>query len=175
MNVISMMHEVNVVTDSVICESSLPDFLIAPDQGSEFMRVRALDQLNSAFNRHVPSRGKKQMDMLWHQDESVQTVTAFSTMPVKRFQKDPHIDFNDEQFAAVVSRKGYEVGSGWRDESSRFQEQTPAAESRASVWSLNRHEWNSCPSRLFFLDVSRFGTDGSFSGPAAGCAKAEEV
>ena len=140
MNIISMMREINVAANPMVGELALPDFLIAPDQGSEFMRVRALDQLDGAFNRDVPSWGKKQMDMLRHQDEGVQAVTAFSTIPVKRFQEDPHIDFNDEQFAAVVSRKRHEVSSGRTEESSRLQSETSAAGSRTSLQTLNWHE-----------------------------------
>jgi hypothetical protein len=49
----------------------------------------------------------------------------------------------------MVRREGYEISSGWRDESSRFQRDPSAAESRASFLTLNWHEWNSCPSRLF--------------------------
>jgi hypothetical protein len=50
----------------------------------------------------------------------------------------------------MESRESHEVSSRRGDESSRLQERTSAAGSRASLQSLNWHEWNSCPSRLFF-------------------------
>jgi hypothetical protein len=66
-------------------------------------------------------------------------------------QQEPDVRFDCKQFAAVESRESHEIGSGRGDESSRLQEHTSAAESRTSSESVNWHEWNSCPSRLFFL------------------------
>jgi hypothetical protein len=63
-------------------------------------------------------------------------------------QEETHVRFDHEQFSAVVRRERHEVSSRRGDEASRLQEQTSAAESRASVQTLNWHEWNSCPSRL---------------------------
>jgi hypothetical protein len=51
----------------------------------------------------------------------------------------------------VVRREGHEVSSRRGNEPSRLQERTSAAESRTSLETLNWYEWNSCPSRLFFL------------------------
>ena len=48
MNVISMMHEINLIANPMIGESAFPDFLLSTDDASEFMRVRALDQVGSA-------------------------------------------------------------------------------------------------------------------------------
>jgi hypothetical protein len=175
MNVISMMHEINVVPNPVIGESALPDLLIASNNAPEFVRVRAFDQLDGPLNSRVACRSQQQMKVLRHHHKGMQFITALATMPIDGLQKDPHIDFHDEQFAAVVGRESHEIRSGWRDESSRLQRQTPAAESRASVWSLNWHEWNSCPSRLLFFDVSRFGTNGPPSGRGTACPEAEDV
>jgi hypothetical protein len=50
MNVISMMHEINVVANPMIGESALPDFLIATDDAAEFMRVCAFDQLDGSLD-----------------------------------------------------------------------------------------------------------------------------
>lgn len=140
MNVISMMHVIDFTPNPVIGESAPPDFLVAADDRSEFMRVRALDQLDCPFNRHIGSGRQKQVNVFRHDDEIVQPVTAFATIPVKRFPEETHIDLDREQFAAAECREGHEISSRRRDESSRLQGETSAAESRASVQTLNRHE-----------------------------------
>ena len=89
------------------------------------------------------------MNMLGHNDKRVQSVTAFATVPVNRLQKKAHVSFDGKQFPASVRRECYEISSGRGDESSRLQGETSAAGSRASSLTLNWHEWNSCPSRLF--------------------------
>jgi hypothetical protein len=146
-----MMGVINLAANSMIGEAALPNFLVAADQTSQFMRVRSFDQLDGPLDRHVVRWRQQKMDMFGHDNESVQAVTAFVTIPIKRFQEDPHIDFDGEQFSAVESRERHEVSPRRREESSRLQEQTSAAGSRASFPTLNRHEWNSRPSRLFFL------------------------
>src|SRR5229473_7623034 len=94
------------------------------------------------------------MNMFRHHDESMQAVTAFAAIPIKSFQKEPYIDFDCEQFSAIVRREGYEISSRRGDESSRLQGETSAAGSRTSLQTLNWHEWNSCPSRLFSTRTS---------------------
>jgi hypothetical protein len=133
MNVISMMHEINVVANPMIGESALPDFLIATDDAAEFMRVCAFDQLDGSLDRYIVPRSQQKMNVFGHDNESLQPVTAFATIPVERLQENPYIDFNDKQFAAVERRKGYEVSSRRRHESSRLQERTSAAESRVPI------------------------------------------
>jgi hypothetical protein len=151
MNVIPMMNEIHLVANPMIRKSSLPDFLIAPDDTSESMRVRAIDQLDGAFNRHIGSGRQEQMNMFRHDNQSVQAVATFATIPIQRFQEETYINFDREQFAAVESREGHEISSRRGDESSRLQGETSAAGSRTSLQTLNWHEWNSCPSRLNFL------------------------
>lgn len=151
MNVISMMNVIHLVANPMIGESALPNFLVAADQASQFMRVRAFDQLDGPLDRHVARQGQQQMNVFGHDDKRVQAVAAFATIPIKRFQEHPHIDFDREQFSAVESREGYEVSPRRGEESSGLQEQTSAAGSRTSPQTLNWHEWNSCPSRWFFL------------------------
>jgi len=49
---------------------------------------------------------------------------------VKSFQEEADIVLDSEESSALPRREDDEVGSGRRDESSRLQEQTSAAESR---------------------------------------------
>jgi hypothetical protein len=145
------MHEIHLVANPVICESSLPYLPFSANNSAEFMRICAFDQLNSAFDCHIHGGSKQQMHMLGHDDKRVQLVSALAAMPIERLQEKLHVRFDHKQPAAIPSREGYEVSSGRGNESSRLQGQTSAAESRASLPTLNWHEWNSCPSRLFFL------------------------
>ncbi len=55
MDVVSMVHIVLSVPNSMIGETALPDFTLSSDQAPEGMRVTALDQLNGMFQRHVLS------------------------------------------------------------------------------------------------------------------------
>jgi hypothetical protein len=156
MDVISMMHEINVVPNSMIGKSSLPDFGIASNDAAEFVRVSTLHQLNSPFDSQIVPGSQQQMYMLRHDDKSVQLISALPAMPISGFQEKSYVIFDDEQFSAVKSRERDEVSPRRREESSRLQEQTSAAESRTSHPTLNWHEWNSCPSRLFFMRKRSF-------------------
>jgi len=150
MNVISMMHEINVAANSMIGESPLPDFPAATNDSPEFMRVRALDQLNGSLDGHIDCWSQQEMNMFGHHDKRVQIVLALPSMPISRLKEEAYVIFDDKQFPSVPRREGHEVSSRRRDESSRLQSGTSAAGSRASLSTLNWHEWNSCPSRLFF-------------------------
>jgi len=156
MNVISMMHEINTIANPVIGESALPDLLIAANDASDLMGVCTFDQLDGPFNGHVARWGQQQMNMFGHDDELVQGITAFAAVSIERRQKHACVDFDDEQFPAVVRCESHEIGSRRGDESYRLQRQTSAAESRASIRSLNWHEWNSCPSQWIFLQQVSF-------------------
>jgi hypothetical protein len=151
MNVILMMREIDFVADPVISESSLPHFPLAPNHSAEFMRTGALDQLNSPFDCHVESGSQQQMYMLGHHYKRMQFVPALAAMPVQHLQENPDVQFDNEQILALPRGESHEIGSGWRDESSRLQSDTSAAGSRTSSVTLNWHEWNSCPYRLFFV------------------------
>jgi hypothetical protein len=156
MNVISMMNVINFISNSMIGEASLPDFGIASDDASEFVRASALDQLDATFDGYVVRGCEEQMNVFGHNDEAVQFVTSLAAMPINRFQEESNIIFDDKQFPAMIGRERDEISSSWREESYGLQEQTSAAESRPSPETLTWHEWNSCPSRLFFAQEFSF-------------------
>jgi len=147
MNVIPMMNEIHCIANPVIGEPGLPNLLVAANDRSEFMRVCAFDQLYCAFNRHIGRGRQKQVNMLGHRDEGMHAVTAFATIAVKRLQENPHIDFDDEQFSAVESREGHEIGTGRGDESSRFQSE-PQRLKAAATSELR-------PARVLLVPISR--------------------
>ncbi len=149
MNVISMTPEIHFAANSMIGESPLPHLALATEDAPEFVRVRALDQLNSPLDRHVHGGSQQEVNVFGHDHERVQFVTALAAVPINRLQEKSNVIFDDEQFSAIVRREGYEISSRRGDESSRLQGETSAAGSRTSLQTLNWHEWNSCPSRLF--------------------------
>jgi hypothetical protein len=151
MNVISMIHEINVVANSVIGKPALPYLALPAKDSPEFMRVRTLDELNSSLNGHVDGRSQQQMNVFRHDDKRVQFIASLASMPIEGLQEESNVRFDNEQLPALPCREGHEVRSLWGDEPSRLQEQTSAAESRTSPLTVNRHEWNSCPSRWFLL------------------------
>ena len=145
----------------MIGKPALPDFLIAADDRPKLVRVRAFYRLDRAFNRNVAGGRQKKMHMLRHHNEGVQLISAFAAIAIKGFQKETHIDFDNEQFSRVESAKRHEVSSGRRDESSRLQGETSAAGSRASLHpKLARVELVPFPVN-FVASIFRFGKAGS--------------
>jgi hypothetical protein len=53
MNVISMMQEIFLIANSMVGETSLPNFLRSTEDAPEFMRVRAFDQLNGPLDGDI--------------------------------------------------------------------------------------------------------------------------
>ncbi len=151
MYVIVMMHEINLAANPMIGESALPDPALSTDDTAEIMRVRAFNQLNSPLDCYVDLRSQQEMNMIGHYDKRMQLISALASMPIKGLQEESNVRFDNEQFPTLPRREGYEIRSRRGDEPSRLQEQTSAAESRTSLQTLNWHEWNSCPSRLFLL------------------------
>ena len=127
MNVISMMHKINAVANPMIRESSLPNFLAAPDNSSEFMGVGAFDQLDRPFDSYVVRRSQKQLNVFGHNNERVHFIATFATMPVKRLQEKTYISFDDEDFPAMVGRERHEVSPRRGKEPSRLKKRTSAA------------------------------------------------
>ena len=82
------------------------------------------------------------MDVFGHEDKCVQFIAPVAAIAIKSFQEEADIRFDNKQ----PRRERHKV-SPWRgDESSRFQSKPQGLEA-ACLLSLNRHEWNSCPSR----------------------------
>jgi hypothetical protein len=121
MDVISMMHEINLIANPMIRESALPYFLVSTDDATKFVRVSAFDKLDRALDGYVDRGSQQQMDVFGHDDKGMQFITAFAAMPIKRLQEKADIEFDDKQLSAVVGREGYEISSGWGDEPSRLQ------------------------------------------------------
>jgi len=157
MNVISMMHEINLVANPVIGETALPHLALSANDVPEFMGICAFDKLDRALDGYVDRGSQQEMDVFRHKDKRMQRVAAFTTMPVKRLQEKAEIQFDDKQRSAVVGRKGYEICSGWGDESSRLQGETSAAESRASFSSLNCTSGTRALPGCFLSECFHFG------------------
>jgi hypothetical protein len=153
MNIISMMDKIHFVANPMIGEAALPHLALPADDATEFVGICAFDQLDRAFDGYIHRGSQQEVNVFWHENESVKFITAFAAVPIECLEEKAHVGFDDEQFPAVVCREGDEVGSGRGYESSRLQSETSAAGSRESLQTLNWHEWNSCPSRLFFFGV----------------------
>jgi hypothetical protein len=152
-----MIDKIQLIANSMISESSLPNFALSTKDGAKFMRVCAFDQLDRPLDRYLGGRGQQEVNVLRHKDEGMRFVASVSAMSVKCFQEKPDVGFDDEESPALPGGERHEISSSRGDESSRFQEQTSAAGSRMSFRSLNWHEWNSCPSRWFYFSGFHFG------------------
>jgi hypothetical protein len=70
------------------------------------------------------------MNMFGHEDEGVDLKSPFAAMSEEGLKEEADIVFDDEESTTLPSREGKEKSFGRRDESSRLQERTSAAESR---------------------------------------------
>jgi hypothetical protein len=68
------------------------------------------------------------MNVLGHDDECVQSITALPAMAVESLKEEAHVVLNREQFSAMMSGESYKIRSRWGEESSRLQKRTSAAE-----------------------------------------------
>lgn len=127
MNVILMMRKVFRVTNPMISESALPDFTLAPENGSESIRISALYEWNRVLDSYVLRGSDQQMNVFWHHNEGVNLKAAFAAVAVHGLKEHAHVILDDEQPAPVPGRERYEVSSGRGDKTSRLQEQTSAA------------------------------------------------
>lgn len=63
MNVIPMMQEILLISDTVIGESALPNFSPSTENGSQGVRVSALDKLGRTFKSYVLRGGALKRDL----------------------------------------------------------------------------------------------------------------
>ena len=87
MNIVSMTGKVVSIANSMISESALPNFRVSPDERTEFVGVRAFDELHGALNGHLRSRSKEKMDMVGHDDKEVQKITTLPPVMVKSLEE----------------------------------------------------------------------------------------
>ncbi len=87
MNVILMMNEIPSIANPMVRKPALPDLGLAPDDRSEFMRIRALDELYATLKSHALSRREQQMNMVRHNNEGVQEVPALAAVVKQSFEK----------------------------------------------------------------------------------------
>jgi len=127
MNVVPVIHEVLVVANSVIGESSFPDFPFAAEDVSERVGVSALDELNGMFERYAVGGSEQEMNVFRHQGEGVELITALAAISILGLQEKAGVVFDHEQSSTLPGGESREIGSGRGDESARLQEQTSAA------------------------------------------------
>jgi hypothetical protein len=51
------------------------------------MRIRALDQLDGALNRHILRGSEHKMYVIGHNNEDVQRVASFATVMIESLEK----------------------------------------------------------------------------------------
>ena len=68
MDIVPMVHEILVIANPVIRESSFLDFSFATEDAAEGMRIAAFDQLNGMFERYIICGSEQEMDVFRHQE-----------------------------------------------------------------------------------------------------------
>ena len=127
-NIVTVMCVVATIANSMICEAALPDFSLAAQDGAKSVRISALDQLHSMFERNVMARSQQEVNMFRHHDEGVELEAAFAAVAIDCLQKEANVILNDKESSTLPRGKRHEIRSGRGDESSRLQERTSAAE-----------------------------------------------
>jgi hypothetical protein len=97
MNVILMVHEITIISNPVVSESALPDFLLSSQEISERMRISAFDELNGMFEGDAVCGSEEKVDVLGHQDEGVNLESTLATITVEGLQEGLDIVFDNEQ------------------------------------------------------------------------------
>ena len=82
-----MEFEIARIANPMIGKSALPDFELPADQGSKFMRVGALDELNGPFNRDILRGCQQEMNVIGHDHEGVQGIAAFAAISIQSLEK----------------------------------------------------------------------------------------
>lgn len=67
------------------------------------------------------------MNVFGHDHKRVYFESTFTPVPIHSYEKEAHVIFDDKESASLPRGERYEISSGRKDESSRFQEQTSAA------------------------------------------------
>jgi len=71
-NIVTMVCIIAAIADPMVGESALPDFSIAAEDSAKSVRISALDELHSMFERNVMGRGQQEVNMFRHQDKGVE-------------------------------------------------------------------------------------------------------
>ena len=117
MNVVLVMNEILAIANSVIGEPALPDFSFSTQDGSQGVRIAALDELNRVFERYVVGGSEQEMDVLGHDDEGVQLESTFAAISAESLQEEADMVLDNKKSTAFPSRECDEIGSGRGDES----------------------------------------------------------
>jgi hypothetical protein len=115
MNIIAVSFKICRVTNAVICETSLPNFVLALEFDANGMRITSLDELNCALQCDVQGGRQHQMHMFGHYDESVQLESALSFVSVESFQEESSVGLDNKKSSALPGCESYEIGAGWGD------------------------------------------------------------
>jgi hypothetical protein len=91
------------------------------------VRISAFDELDGVFDGYIVSGSDQKVDVLGHDDESVELKPAFTSVSIERLQKEADVVFDHEQTPPLPRGESDEIRSGQGDESSRLQERTSAA------------------------------------------------
>jgi hypothetical protein len=112
MSVIDVLVEILSTADTMVGESTLPNFLLASEDPAKLVRISSFDQLHHAFQRFVDGCDQE-MHVLGHDDEGMQTKCVLASVRVDCLQKELGVIFHDEKARALKCQESDEV-SAWR-------------------------------------------------------------
>ena len=105
-NVVAVCEEVFAVLRAPVCEAFLPDRKL----GSEAPGEAAFDELHRPFKSNT-CWGEEKMDVVWHDDESMEFVVAFMAIVLESFEEELTVGFNLEEPSSVMSLCGDKEGA----------------------------------------------------------------
>jgi len=100
MDVMPMSRKILRVANTMVGKSFLPDFP-STDLDPNRVRVAALEQLHASLQRRVDRRRKQQMNMVRHENESMQLKSPLPAISVQGFQEEPGVGLDDEESPAL--------------------------------------------------------------------------
>ncbi len=97
-NVVAMFKKVAAIADAVVGKSALPDGV----RDMETVGEAALDEHHCSFKGDV-LWGKKNMNVVGHDNEGVEAIVAVTTVMLERFEEEFCVPMDLEETAAVPS------------------------------------------------------------------------
>jgi hypothetical protein len=106
MNVVAPRLKVISAANAVVCESALPYRQLRAYP----VRKASFDESHRALNRDALG-GQQEMNVVWHDNKSVQFVVSLTTVLLQGFKKELCIGRNLKEPAAIKGRACHKEGS----------------------------------------------------------------
>jgi hypothetical protein len=101
MDVVAVTLKIFNIANSMVGESSLPNFSLALKFHTNRVRIASFDELQRALQGNVDGGRKQQVDVFGHYYKGVQSKSSLSFVAVESFQKQPGVGLDNKDSPAL--------------------------------------------------------------------------